>query len=151
MKKHNKTPLKMCSLLCLSEYVWSTSVGLTITRIHNLNRGCCWWLQNTHHRLSQDNLERLGLLVFPIRKNPHSPGGCSLAGVKLYLLLSFSQEILLLLCTAIQSTNPLKQHKYNNFDKLFLTSYLQPPDVSQLMTLRMIYSKKLIMKFIRSD
>lgn len=84
------------------------SKGLTVTRIQDLNCCFCRELHHPHHRLRQQNLEGLRLLVLPIGQDPNPPRGSGLSRVELYLPLGLALEILLLLRTTILGADAWK-------------------------------------------
>lgn len=79
----------------------SCSGSLTVTGIQDLHRGSGRELHHSHHRLRQQDLEGLGLLVLPVRQYADPPRGFGLSRVELDLPLGLSLKVLILLRTAV--------------------------------------------------
>lgn len=79
--------------------------SLTVTWIQDLHRGGGRELHHSHHRLWQQNLEGLGLLVLPVRQYADPPRGFGLSRVELDLSLGLSLKVLIRLRTAVLGAN----------------------------------------------
>lgn len=79
--------------------------SLTVTWIQDLHRGGGRELHHSHHRLWQQNLEGLGLLVLPVRQYADPPCGLGLSRVELDLSLGLSLKVLIRLRTAVLGAN----------------------------------------------
>lgn len=96
--------INMCPPYCPTKeaaFFFCCGAVLTVTGIQDLNRCRGRKLNRSHHRLRQQDLEGLRLLVLPVSQYPNPPRGPGLSRVELHLPLGLALEILLLLGAAV--------------------------------------------------